>query len=50
MDWYVLINDYYKDGLWSKAWVWDAVGKGKITDLQYAEITGETYPVDRPVV
>jgi hypothetical protein len=44
------IKDYYDSGLWSKTWVWDSVGKGKITDIQYEEIIGEPYPTTRPVV
>ena len=42
------INDYYDNKLWNKGMVWDAVSKGKITEEQYAEITGEAYPTDRP--
>lgn len=44
------IKGYYEEGLWSKPWVWDSVSKGKITELQYKEITGETYPLERPTV
>lgn len=43
------IKEYYDNRLWSKTWVWDAVSKGKITDVQYTEITGESYPIERPV-
>lgn len=37
------IKRYYDDGRWSKAWVADAVKKGKITAEEYKEITGEDY-------
>jgi len=42
------IKGYYDSKLWRKPMVWDAVAKGKITDLQYTEITGEPYLTDRP--
>lgn len=50
MDWFNLIKGYYNDNLWNKAQVWDAVSKGKITQEQYSEITGEPYPIERPIV
>lgn len=37
------IKEYYQSGLWSKAWVRNAVVKGKITADEYREITGEDY-------
>ena len=37
------IKDYYEKGRWSKAWVRDAVVKGKITAAEYEEIVGEPY-------
>lgn len=37
------IKAWYDAGAWSKQWVHDAVGKGKITAAEYEEITGETY-------
>ena len=37
------IKAWYEAGVWSKAWVHDAVGKGKITADEYFEITGEVY-------
>lgn len=52
MNWFELIKGYYDKGLWNKAQVWDAVSKGKITQGQYTEITeitGESYPVERPI-
>lgn len=36
------VKNYYKDGLWGKKWVWDAVGRW-ITAEEYEEITGEPY-------
>lgn len=50
MDWFKSIKWFYDEKLWNKAQVWDAVNKTKITKEQYAEIIGETYPVERPVV
>jgi uncharacterized XkdX family phage protein len=40
---YAKIKAWYDAGVWSKQWVHDAVGKGKITAAEYEEITGETY-------
>lgn len=37
------INGWYHSGEWSKAWVRNAVAKGKITAEEYQEITGEVY-------
>lgn len=37
------INKWYKQGLWTKAMVGNAVIKGILTTEQYAEITGEEY-------
>lgn len=37
------IAKWYKQKLWSKAMVHDAVGKGIITESDYAEIVGEEY-------
>jgi uncharacterized XkdX family phage protein len=37
------IKDLYERGLWTKAWVRNAVVKGKITAEEYAVITGEAY-------
>lgn len=37
------IKAWYDAGVWSKQWVHDAVGKGKITAAEYEEITGEVY-------
>lgn len=42
------IKSYYDNNLWTKAMVWDAVSKVKITTDQYTEITGDVYPIDRP--
>ena len=40
---YEKIKYWYDHGLWSKAMVANAVVKGKLTDEQYEEITGEPY-------
>lgn len=40
---YDRILKWYKQGLWSKAKVADAVTKGIITADQYKEIVGEEY-------
>ncbi len=37
------IAKWYKQGLWSKAVVANAVKKGIITPADYEEITGEVY-------
>lgn len=37
------IQGYYNDKLWTKEMVKNAVLKGKITELEYKEITGEDY-------
>ena len=37
------IKNWYITGAWSKEWVYNAVGKGKITAEEYEEITGEVY-------
>ena len=37
------IEKWYKQGLWSKSMVADAVEKGIITAADYKEITGEVY-------
>lgn len=50
MDWFNLIKGFYKDNLWNKSQVWDAVSKNKITQEQYSEITGEPYPIERPII
>lgn len=40
---YEKIKEYYENGLWNKTMVRNAVIKGKITQEQYTEITGESY-------
>ena len=40
---YETIKKWYDSGLWSKTRVRNAVIKGKITEEQYKEITGEDY-------
>lgn len=37
------IKEYYDRGLWNKEMVRNAVIKGKISESQYKEITGEDY-------
>lgn len=37
------VKTYYEQGLWSKAWVKNAVAKSWITEEEYKEITGEDY-------
>ena len=37
------IKAYYQSGLWSIDRVWNVVGKA-ITEEDYLEITGKTYP------
>lgn len=37
------IEKWYKQGLWSKAMVSNAVKKNQITAADYEEITGEAY-------
>lgn len=37
------IKDWYEAGVWSRKRVHDAVAKGKITPVEYEEITGEVY-------
>ena len=37
------VKKWYDSGVWSKAWVRNAVVKGKITPEEYTEITGEVY-------
>ena len=39
---------YYENGSWSKTWLVKAVIKGKITQEQYKEITGEDYSNEDP--
>lgn len=41
--WFEKIKKYYSAGVWNKEMVKNAVKKGKITEDQYAEITGEAY-------
>lgn len=40
------IKKWYKQDLWSKSMVADAVKKGKITADDYREITGEEYAAE----
>lgn len=40
-----LVRTYYKGGFWKKRQVENAVKKGWITEYEYEEITGESYPV-----
>lgn len=44
---YNLVRTYYKGGFWKKRQVENAVKKGWITEYEYEEITGESYPVQK---
>ena len=37
------IKKWYESGMWTKKMVRNAVIKGKITEDEYTEITGEAY-------
>ena len=37
------IKKWYESGMWTKKMVRNAVIKGKITEEEYIEITGEAY-------
>lgn len=37
------IKKWYESGMWTKKQVRNAVVKGKITEAEYTEITGEEY-------
>ena len=37
------IKKWYESGMWTKMMVHNAVIKGKITEDEYTEITGEEY-------
>lgn len=37
------IKKWYESGMWTKKMVRNAVVKGKITEAEYTEITGEEY-------
>lgn len=37
------IKDFYDAGLWTAGMVANAVVKGRITEAEYQEITGDTY-------
>ncbi|MCR4436148.1 MAG: XkdX family protein [Clostridiales bacterium] len=43
MDWYSVVNDYYKTGYYTIDQVKVFVQKGKITAVQFQEITGQEY-------
>lgn len=43
MNWFEIIKRYYDNQLWTIEQVKVAVGKGKITEEEYKEITGEDY-------
>lgn len=45
---YTKIKDYYDNKRWNKGMVWDAVSKGKITQDEYTQITGDVFPTERP--
>ena len=41
------VCSYYKYHMWKKRQVMNAVKQGWITEYEYEEITGETYPVQK---
>ena len=43
MKWFEKIKKFYEKGLWNDRMVADAVKKGKITEEEYKEITGNEY-------
>jgi uncharacterized XkdX family phage protein len=43
MDWYSVVKGYYDDGYYTKDNVKVFVEKGKITETEYEQITGEAY-------
>lgn len=46
MKWFEKIKKFYEKGLWNDRMVKDAVKKGKITEEEYKEITGNEYVAD----
>lgn len=44
------VRSYYKYHMWKKRQVENAVKKGWITEYEYEEITGESYPVQKEEV
>ena len=43
--WFSRVKRFYDSGLWTKEQVKDAVAVGKITSVEYEDITGEVYVV-----
>lgn len=41
------VRSYYKYHMWKKRLVMNAVKQGWITEYEYEEITGESYPVQK---
>ena len=41
------VRSYYKYHMWQKRQVMNAVKQGWITEYEYEEITGESYPVQK---
>lgn len=41
------VRSYYKYHMWKKRQVMNAVKQGWITEYEYEEITGESYPVQK---
>lgn len=41
------VRSYYKYHMWKKRQVMNAVKQGWITEYEYKEITGESYPVQK---
>lgn len=44
------VRSYYKYHMWKKRQVMNAVKQGWITEYEYEEITGESYPVQKVAV
>lgn len=44
------VRSYYKYHMWKKRQVVNAVKQGWITEYEYEEITGESYPVQKEEV
>ena len=43
MNWFENIKKWYEAGFWTEPMVRNAVVKGKLTEAEFAEITGQTY-------
>lgn len=43
INWLEKLTDYYSKGYWTKSMIGDAVKKGKISEEEFKQITGEDY-------